>query len=113
VESRVQALLEAVDNNPPRRNKTIWRTETSKLPATKKDLRNWWHLKRMPQAPSRRPLVHLTHLINHCLRLSHLPTLWKDERIITLPKPSEDSQFPQNLRLASCPRQASYLRKLF
>jgi hypothetical protein len=30
----------------------------------------------------RRPLVHFTHLINHCLRLSHFPTPWKDAKIL-------------------------------
>jgi hypothetical protein len=33
----------------------------------------------------RRPLVHLTHLFNHCLRLSHFPKPWKE------------AKFPQNL----------------
>jgi hypothetical protein len=46
----------------------------------------------------RRPLVHLTHLINHCLRLSHFPKPWKEAKIITLPKPGKDPKFPQNLR---------------
>jgi hypothetical protein len=40
----------------------------------------------------RRPLVHLTHLINHCIGLSHFPTSWKE------PKPGKDPKFPQNLR---------------
>jgi hypothetical protein len=43
----------------------------------------------------RRPLVHLTHLFNHCLRLSHFPKPWKE--VITLPKPHKDPKFPQNL----------------
>jgi len=46
----------------------------------------------------RRPLVHLTHLFNHCLRLSYFPNAWKEAKIITLPKPGKDQKFPQNLR---------------
>jgi hypothetical protein len=46
----------------------------------------------------RRPLVDLTHLFNHCLRLSHFPQSWKKAKIITLPKPGKDPNFPQNLR---------------
>jgi hypothetical protein len=45
----------------------------------------------------RRPSVHLTCLINHCLSLSHFLTPWKDAKIITLPKPGKDSKIPQNL----------------
>jgi hypothetical protein len=46
----------------------------------------------------RRPLVHLTHLFNHCLRLSHFPKPGKEAKFITLPKPGKDPKFPQNLR---------------
>jgi hypothetical protein len=40
----------------------------------------------------------LTHLINHCLRLSHFPAPWKDAKIITLLNPGKDSKFSHNLR---------------
>jgi hypothetical protein len=46
----------------------------------------------------RRPLVHLTHLFNHCLWLSHFPKPWRETEVKTLPKPSKDPKFPQNLR---------------
>jgi hypothetical protein len=46
----------------------------------------------------RKPLVHLTHLFNHCIRLSHFPDSWKEAKTITLPKPGKDPKFPQNLR---------------
>jgi hypothetical protein len=46
----------------------------------------------------RRPLVHLTHLLNNCLRLSHFPNPWKEVKVITLPKPGKDPKFPKNLR---------------
>jgi hypothetical protein len=46
----------------------------------------------------RRPLVHLTHLINHCIQLSHFSTSWKEAKVVALPKPGKDPKFPQNLR---------------
>jgi len=46
----------------------------------------------------RRPLVHLTHLFNNCLRLSNFPSSWKEDKIITLPKPGKGPEFPQNLK---------------
>jgi hypothetical protein len=46
----------------------------------------------------RRLLVHLTHLINHCIRLSHFPTSWKEAKVVALLKPGKDPKFPQNLR---------------
>jgi hypothetical protein len=46
----------------------------------------------------KRPLVHLTHIFNRCLRLSYFPNTWKEAKIITLPKPGKDPKFPQNLR---------------
>jgi hypothetical protein len=45
----------------------------------------------------RRPLLYLTQLLNHCLRLSHFPKPWKEAKIITLPKSCKDSKFLQNL----------------
>jgi hypothetical protein len=68
----------------------MWSTVISILSDTKKGLRNLWH-------PKSRFLVHLLHLINHCLRLSHFPIPWKDAKIITLPKPGKDSKFLHNL----------------
>jgi hypothetical protein len=47
----------------------------------------------------RRPLVHLTQLINHCLRLTYFPTSWKEAK--ALPKRGKDPKFPQNLRSIS------------
>jgi hypothetical protein len=46
----------------------------------------------------RRPLVHLTHLFNHRIRLSHFSTSWKEAKVIALSKPGKDPKFPQNLR---------------
>jgi hypothetical protein len=74
------------------------------------DLQKWLNLLKLKKAcgidgiPNeclrhlpRRPLVHLTHLINHCLRMSHFPTSWKEAKVATLPKPGKDPKFPQNL----------------
>jgi hypothetical protein len=69
VEARVQTLLEAEDNNSPER---IRPCDLQKLVNSLK-LRKTCGINGIPneclrQLP-RRPLVHLTHLINHCLRL--------------------------------------------
>jgi hypothetical protein len=45
----------------------------------------------------RRPLVHLTHLINNCIRLSHFSKSWKEAKVITLPKTGKDPKLAQNL----------------
>jgi hypothetical protein len=39
----------------------------------------------------KRPLVHLTHLFNHCLLLSHFPKAWK------VAKPGNDQKFSHYL----------------
>jgi hypothetical protein len=73
VEARVQALLETVNNNHPERIR----------PCDLKKLVNFLKSKKacgIDGIPNeclrhlpRRPLVHLTHLFNHCLRLSYFP----------------------------------------
>jgi hypothetical protein len=45
----------------------------------------------------RRPLVCLTNLFNHCIRLSHFPKSWKEAKMTALPKPCRYPEFPQNL----------------
>jgi hypothetical protein len=51
--------------------------------------------------PPRKPLVHLTCLINHCIRLSHFPTYQKEAKVVALLKPGKNPKFPQNLRAIS------------
>jgi hypothetical protein len=51
----------------------------------------------------RRPLIRLTHLFNHCLRLSHFSYPWKEAKVITVSKPCKEPKFPQNLRPISLP----------
>jgi hypothetical protein len=97
VEGRVRTLLKAVDNNPPER---IRPCDLQKLVNSLK-LRKACGIDSTPNECLRqlpRPLVHLTHLINHCLPLSHFLTPWKDAKITTLPKPGKDSKCSQNLR---------------
>jgi hypothetical protein len=98
VEARIQALLETVDNNPPQR---IRPCDLQKLINSLK-LRKACGIDGIPNEClrhlPRRPLVHLTHLFKHCLRLSHFPNPWKEAKVITLPKPDRDPRFPQFLR---------------
>jgi hypothetical protein len=97
VEIRVQVLLASVDETPLGNVRIC---DTRKLVQTLKlrkvcelDILNEYfrHL-------SRRPLVYLTHLLNHCHRLSHFPKPWKEAKVITLPKSGKDQQLSQNLR---------------
>jgi hypothetical protein len=60
-----------------------------------------------------RALVRLSHLRNHCFRLSHVPKPWKETEVITLPKPGKHlNSFKIYIRLASCPQQASYSNRV-
>jgi hypothetical protein len=47
----------------------------------------------------RRPLVHLTHLINHCIWLSYFLISLNEAKVITLLKPGKVPKFSQNLCL--------------
>jgi hypothetical protein len=90
VEARVQEILETVDKNPPYVTKNlIYSLKLIKAYGIdgipNESLRNL----------TRRPLVNLTHLFNHCLRLSHFPNPWKEAKVITLLKPGKDPKFPQ------------------
>jgi hypothetical protein len=44
-----------------------------------------------------RPLVHLTYLFTHCLRLGHFPATWKKAKFINMSEPGKDPNFPENL----------------
>jgi hypothetical protein len=44
----------------------------------------------------RRPLVPLTHSFNQCLRYSHFPVSWKEEKSGTVLKLGKDPKFLQN-----------------
>jgi hypothetical protein len=51
----------------------------------------------MPQANSKSLLIHLTHLIIHCIQLSQFPTSWREAKAIVLPKLGKDPTFTKHL----------------
>jgi hypothetical protein len=59
---------------------------------------NWLALRRHFSSMYIWTIFRLTHLFNHCLRLSYFPKPWKEAKVITLPKPGKDPKLPQNLR---------------
>jgi hypothetical protein len=94
VEARVQALLEGIHKKPPKR---IRPSDLQKLFNSLK-FRKSCGIDGIPNECvrnlPRRPLVHLTHLFNHCLRLPHFRKSWKEAKVITLPKPGKGPEFP-------------------
>jgi hypothetical protein len=83
VEARFQDILE-VEDGPPEKTRLC---DFLKLPSSLK-LRRICGIDGVPneclrQLP-RRPLAHLTHLINHCIQLSHFPNLWREAKVIAL-----------------------------
>jgi hypothetical protein len=62
----------------------------------------------------RRLLIHLTHLINHCILLSHFPTSWKEAKVIliTLPKPAKDPKLPPKLTISLLPTTGKLFDKV-
>jgi hypothetical protein len=101
VEATVQALLVAVVNDPPEKVRPC---DLQKLINSLK-LKKAFGIDGIPNESlrhlPRRPLVHLTNLINHCIRLSHFPSSWKEAKVVALPKPGKDPKFSQNLRPSS------------
>jgi hypothetical protein len=98
VEADVQTLLNTVDTTHPQR---IRPCDVQKIIKSLK-LKKACGIDGIPNEClrhfPRRPLVQLTHLFNHCFRLSSFPYSWKEAKIITFPKPSKDPKFSQNLR---------------
>jgi hypothetical protein len=82
VEDRVQALLEAEDNDP---SEKIRPCDLLIIISSLKP-RRACGIDDVPNECTRhlprRPLVHLTHLINHCIRLSYFPTPWTEAKVI-------------------------------
>jgi hypothetical protein len=101
VQTRVPALLTTTDDTSLGKVRTC---DIHKLVNSLK-LRNACGLGGIPNEClihlPRRPLVHLTHLFDHCLLLSHFLKPWKEAKVITLPKPGKAPKFPQNLHLIS------------
>jgi hypothetical protein len=114
VEARVQALIASVDDTP------LEKVRPCDIPKLVKSLklRRACGLDGIPNKClrhlPRRPLVHMTHLFNDCLWLSHFPKSWKGAKDIPLPKPGKDPKLLQNLRpISLLSTMGSYLRKLF
>jgi hypothetical protein len=80
VEANVQALLETEDVTP---SEKIRPCDLKKLIDSLK-LKKACGIDGIPNEClrhlPRRPLVHLTHLFNHYLRLSHFPDSWNEEK---------------------------------
>jgi hypothetical protein len=97
IETAVQALLASVDSTPLGKVRTCGIHDLGNSMKLRKacglDAIPNECLRHLP----RRPLVHLSYLFNHCLRLSHFPQLWTQAEVITLPKPGKNPKFPQNL----------------
>jgi hypothetical protein len=97
VEARVQAVFEAEDDHPEKIRPCDLLKSISSLKLRKARGIDGIPNECLMHLP-RRPLVHLTHLINHCIRLSQFPTPWKEAKVIALPKLGKDQKFPQHLR---------------
>jgi hypothetical protein len=101
VEAQVEALLAIVHEDVPfnfRPCDVSKKIQSLKLGKTRgfEGIPNKY-LRHLP----RRPLVHLTHLFNHCLRLGHFPASWKEAKIITLLEPGKYPKFHPNVRQIS------------
>jgi hypothetical protein len=83
VDARVQALLETVDDSPPERVRPCDVQKIIKALKLKKSCGIDGIPNECLRHIPRRPLVLLTHLFNHCIRLSHFPVSWKEVKAIT------------------------------
>jgi hypothetical protein len=101
VEASVQTLLEAVDNKPPERMRPCDLQKLITSLKLRQSCRIDGILNECLGHLLRRSLVHLTHLLNHFIRLSDFPKSWKEAKNTTLPKHGKDPKFPQNLSLIS------------
>ncbi|CAK1597122.1 unnamed protein product [Parnassius mnemosyne] len=78
--------------SPAEVRRTIMRLPSRKAPGY--DGITTTAIKQLP----RRVIVALTRLYNGILRTGHFPTIWKQGRIIVLPKPGKDRRFPASYR---------------
>ena len=66
-------------------------------------------LKHLPK----RPLIHLLNIYKYCIKFNYFPQIWKNVKIIMLPKPGKDPTIPDNLRSVSpLPTLSKILEKL-
>jgi hypothetical protein len=101
VKVRVRAVSEAVNNNLPDKErpchvqnliKALKLRKTCAIDGIPNEC-----LRHLP----RKPLINLSHLFNHCFRLSQFPLPRKETKAITLPKSGKNPKLPQNLRQIS------------
>lgn len=59
---------------------------------------------------SKRVVLHITKILNSCLRLEHFPSKWKLATVVMIPKPKADLTYPANHRPISL---LNSLSKLF
>jgi hypothetical protein len=97
VETRVQVLLASVDYTPLGKVRPCDTHQLVNSQKLRKACGPDGIPNKCPRLLPRRPLVHLTHLLNHCLWLTHFPKPWKEAKVITLLNPSKDPKFPQYL----------------
>jgi hypothetical protein len=98
VETRVQALLASVDDNVFGKFRPCDIYKLAKPLKLRRACRLYAIQNECLRHLPRRPLVHLTLLFNLWVRLPHFPKLWKDAKVINVPKPCKDTKFPQSLR---------------
>jgi hypothetical protein len=98
VEAIVQALLEAVDINPPERIKPCDIQKLINFLKFRKACGMDGIPNQFPRHLPRRPPVHLTHLINYYIRFSHYPTSWKEGTVKMLYGGVRTLNSPPNLR---------------
>jgi hypothetical protein len=83
------------------KSKTLWHTKINIFIEIENGVSTWCIPNECLMHLPRRPLVHLTHLFNHCLRLTHFPKPWKEAKFVTFLKRGMDPKFPQNLCTSS------------
>jgi hypothetical protein len=85
VEAKVEALLTSIDKDIPIKFRP---SEVSKEIQFLKSGKacGFYGIPNIYLQHLPRPLVHLTYLFNHCLRLGHSPATLKEVKVIILPR---------------------------
>ncbi|CAI6346649.1 unnamed protein product [Macrosiphum euphorbiae] len=50
---------------------------------------------------SNRTILHLTKIFNRCIRLSHIPSIWKHAKVVMIPKPGNTKSDPASAHLVT------------
>jgi hypothetical protein len=101
VETTVQVLLASVDGTPLGKVRLCDKHKSANSLKLRMACRLHGNSNECLQHLARRPLVHLTHLFNHCFQLSHFPKPWREAKVIRLHKSGKEPKLPQNLCLIS------------